>query len=527
MRRALWIAAATPVVWLAVGVTLVSGDMPGAGGHELSASGATGQERTAVPIPTMRVVTVARFRHGVDGWRAGAGSSVRHVARSDGALSVSRRRGHGRVGAVGPRLGARSGEELVANVRLRAVGGREPVTVQLVADGRRGRPVRAQARVQATRAWREVAVVTSPGTQAVRVRVLAGGPRRPGHVQIDTARIVAVTPQAATTASTASTADAADAAGAPTASPTTPAPTSPASTTTPGTPAGPAAPTAPTDPASEATTPGSATSGATGDSVPAACQGLDYSRPDQGELDWADEFTGTTVDTSRWRVRDGESLSYDQARIRAGNVSVADGLLDIEARREDVAGRPYTSGYLDTIGLYARQWGRWEVRAKLPTVVGASRGLWPAFWLRSEGSPGEIDVAEAWGEPTTRPGYRSGSYQWTVHEDTNSAPGTERRSGWGTLVGAPPVADDFHLYAVDWSPDCLVFSMDHQVVGTVRRSDAPWMTAALAGPVDIRLNLQVGQDYWGYADPTDGLLTALPAGLLVDYVRVYRPLGVD
>jgi beta-glucanase (GH16 family) len=240
-------------------------------------------------------------------------------------------------------------------------------------------------------------------------------------------------------------------------------------------------------------------------------------------LDWADDFSGTSVDQRRWRVRDGESLSYDQARIQAGNVTVGGGVLAIQARRQDAAGRPFTTGYLDTIGRYARRWGRWEIRAKLPTQVGSSRGLWPAFWLRAERTPGEIDVVEAWGEPTVRPGYRSGSYQWTVHQDTTSPPGSQRRSGWGTPAGGPPVADAFHLYAVDWSPDCVVFSLDHHVVGVVTRIDAPWLTSSLASPVNMRLNLQVGQSYWGFADPDDRRSTALPAAMLVDYVRVYRP----
>ena len=104
---------------------------------------------------------------------------------------------------------------------------------------------------------------------------------------------------------------------------------------------------------------------------------LDYSRTEQGQLAWADEFDGDVVDTRRWTVRDRTTLSFDQAAIRARNVAVRDGALTIEARRESCGGRDYTTGYLDTIGQFSQRHGRWEIRARLPVTAGSSRGLWP------------------------------------------------------------------------------------------------------------------------------------------------------
>ncbi|RYY42746.1 MAG: hypothetical protein EON53_15540, partial [Actinomycetales bacterium] len=61
---------------------------------------------------------------------------------------------------------------------------------------------------------------------------------------------------------------------------------------------------------------------------------LDLSDPDQGEPAWSEEFDGAGrgragLDPQRWTVRDATTLSFDQARIRADNVSVADGTLRI------------------------------------------------------------------------------------------------------------------------------------------------------------------------------------------------------
>jgi beta-glucanase (GH16 family) len=243
----------------------------------------------------------------------------------------------------------------------------------------------------------------------------------------------------------------------------------------------------------------------------------------KGTLAFDDEFDGTGVDTNRWRVRNETTLSFDQARIMAANVAVHDGLLSITARRESIQGRDYTTGYLDTIGKFSRRFGRWEIRGKLPTAPGVSRGLWPAFWLRADQQFGEIDVMEAWGDPTSRSESIANAYSWTLHENTNSPPGSHRYGGWGRQNA--PLADAFHIWAVDWSPGCLSFSMDGKNTGSVAADSAPWLASALAGPVNIRLNLQVGNSYWGFADATKPEQTRLPASFLVDYVRVYQPAG--
>ncbi len=248
---------------------------------------------------------------------------------------------------------------------------------------------------------------------------------------------------------------------------------------------------------------------------------LDYGRA--GNLAWSDEFEGTSVDTSRWRVRNETTLSFDQARIMARNVAVNDGLLSITARRETVSGRDYTTGYLDTIGKFSRKYGRWEMRAKLPTAPDISRGLWPAFWLRADQQYGEIDVMEAWGDPSSRDDTPlTTSYSWTLHENTNSPSGSQRYGGWGRLN--VPIADAFHVWAVDWAPDCLEFTMDGATTGSVATASAPWLVSALSGPVNIRLNMQVGSSYWGFADASKPEETRLPATYLIDYVRVYQPV---
>ena len=84
------------------------------------------------------------------------------------------------------------------------------------------------------------------------------------------------------------------------------------------------------------------------------------------------------------------------------------------------------------------------------------------------------------------------------------------------------LADDFHVFAVDWSPECLKFTLDGRVTGSVALDAADWLSASLKGTVNIRLNLQVGSHYWGRVDRSRPELTRLPARLVVDYVRVFE-----
>ena len=253
---------------------------------------------------------------------------------------------------------------------------------------------------------------------------------------------------------------------------------------------------------------------------PATCAEIDYAKSGQGRQVFGDEFTGTAVDTAKWRVRDGESLSFDKARILARNVTVHDGLLDIAGKRETVSNRDYTTGYVDTIGKFSQKYGRWEMRAKVATDGSQTRGVWPAFWLRGDSTPGEIDIMETWGSPATQSFNPSTSNSWTIWRDTYVG-GADKFTGWSHPQGhSPPIYEAFHVYAVNWSPGCMTFSFDGTVVGSVDTARASWMTTSFDSPFNIRLNMQVGSSYWGYPDSSN---TKSRFNFLVDYVRAYAP----
>lgn len=76
---------------------------------------------------------------------------------------------------------------------------------------------------------------------------------------------------------------------------------------------------------------------------------------------------------------------------RPANVQVTGGWLTLRARRESPplvcgdsderfpTGRDFSSAMLTTAGKSSWLYGRFEIRARLPTRPGSSQGLWPAF----------------------------------------------------------------------------------------------------------------------------------------------------
>jgi beta-glucanase (GH16 family) len=237
-------------------------------------------------------------------------------------------------------------------------------------------------------------------------------------------------------------------------------------------------------------------------------------------LAWQDEFDGTLgspPDPTKWTFDVGgdgwgnAQLEYDTNR--PVNVQLdGNGRLAITARAESYMGHSYTSGRITTLNRYTKAYGRFEARIQMPR----GRGMWPAFWLLGANvgdvdwpACGEIDIVENKGqEPYTVHG--------TVHGPGYS--GGQGISNMKNLLGMP-LADDFHLYAIEWSPGTITFSVDSYKYFTMTPQQLPsgqkWV---FDHPFGILLDLAVGGNYVGPPDAT----TPFPQTMLVDYVRVYE-----
>ena len=247
------------------------------------------------------------------------------------------------------------------------------------------------------------------------------------------------------------------------------------------------------------------------------------------KLVWNDEFDlpdGSAVDSTKWTQETGNS-GWSNNRERqyytpgTANAAIQGGALVITAQSQGASAFTcqygtcqYTSARMNTSGKFQQQYGRFEARIKLPT----GKGIWPAFWMLgnnigSVGWPkcGEVDIMENIGStPATNYG--------SLHGPGYS--GAKPLTGKYTLPGGGTLADDFHIYAVEWAANVVKFYFDGVNYETRTPADVPagdvWV---YDHPFFVILNLAVGGTFPGDPDGT----TTFPQKLTVDYVRVYAP----
>ena len=245
------------------------------------------------------------------------------------------------------------------------------------------------------------------------------------------------------------------------------------------------------------------------------------SPPPEWELTVSDEFEGpegTPPNPAIWTYDIGgdgwgnEQLEFNTDRLE--NVSLdGQGHLRIVALEESFMGNDYTSGRIKTQGLVEQKYGRFETRIKLPE----GQGLWPAFWLLGANIDevpwpgcGEIDIMEYQGQ---RPARMFGS----LHGPGYS--GGEAISRDLVLDGDETFADDFHIFAIDWDPGRITFSVDDEVYGIIGSAEVSSLGEwVFDHEFFVILNLAVGGTLGGPVGPD----TVFPAEVLVDYVRLFE-----
>ncbi len=244
------------------------------------------------------------------------------------------------------------------------------------------------------------------------------------------------------------------------------------------------------------------------------------------KLVWSDEFDEDgAIDDTKW---------FHQTKLPAGgswyngeiqhytnqdsNAYVSNGMLHLVARKETFTDqgitKTHTSARLNSKYVFTN--GRVEVRAKLPLGV----GTWPAIWTLGQniaekgayweqqgygkvGWPacGEIDIMEHWG-----------------NNQNYISSATHTPSSYGNTINVagqviPTTSTEFHIYALEWTKDKLVFSVD-SVVHFIYNPDVK------------------NTSTWPYIDPQYILLNiALQSSISpnftrgsmdIDYVRIYE-----
>jgi len=258
------------------------------------------------------------------------------------------------------------------------------------------------------------------------------------------------------------------------------------------------------------------------------------------DLVWSDEFdTNGAVDNTKWHHQtfgpnggkwfNGEEQHYtdrtDNSRVENGNLIIT---AKKETRSQNGVTLNYTSARLNS--KYAFTYGRVDVRAKLPF----GDGTWPAIWTLGK----NISEQGAWFQTQ---GF--GSVSWPdcgeldimehgLHATNVVSSAIHTRSSFGATVNTSTkaladVANDWHVYSMNWSPNKIVFMVDGVGYYSYNKPanfvDSNNDGINDAWPFDedqfLLLNVALG-GIGGTIDPS-----FTESSMIIDYVRVYQNTG--
>ena len=235
-------------------------------------------------------------------------------------------------------------------------------------------------------------------------------------------------------------------------------------------------------------------------------------------LAWGDEFAGDALDLASWGFDVGNGSSgwgnneWQYYTSGESNCAVKNGKLTITAKKETQGSFNYTSARILTKGKREFQFGRIDIRARLPK----GQGIWPALWMLgsnfgSVGWPncGELDIMELVGH---QPNKVHGTAHWG-----NKPPSTYITKTYGLSTGT--FADEFHVFTMKWEKDLVEWYVDDVKFHTI----TPGNTGGVY-PFNQKFffifNIAVGGNWPGYPDGT----TVFPQQMDVDYVRVFQKI---
>lgn len=213
------------------------------------------------------------------------------------------------------------------------------------------------------------------------------------------------------------------------------------------------------------------------------------------ELLFEEDFSGTTLDATRWRPRtDRRKNAYLNGLNRAENISVSDGFLRIVARTEEIDGKTeYTGG--GVISRHQFGYGYYESRSR-PFMGG--KGVHSAFWQAGGAVPNnnifeidgyEIDSTHHGGDNNLYIHLGTKAQTWVPWPFRSNIPFTLQPDGW-------------FLDGYEYTPEGVIFYDNGVRVASVKwpeltAAQVVWLTA-LNGTGKVDVEKQPGETLFDY-----------------------------
>jgi beta-glucanase (GH16 family) len=259
-----------------------------------------------------------------------------------------------------------------------------------------------------------------------------------------------------------------------------------------------------------------------------------------GTLVWDDTF-GSTGISSAWgafNATDPNNRNVIYTNTSAANSTpsnpttlqvVSDSQsTDGQALAMSLTPKPGANGFYDSAEISTEydpsgiannmEYGEIQARIKLPGGSNSS-AIWPAFWLLGDDistvtwpACGEIDVME-------NDGAHPGTNDSTLHGPSSNGSDYNGGAGVGssdTLSGGQDFYSAYHVFAVNWGPNSVTFSVDGHAYATLTPANLPsGATWVFNGhPFFIILDVCEGAPF------APGTITSTQT-MDIDYVRAY------
>ncbi len=254
------------------------------------------------------------------------------------------------------------------------------------------------------------------------------------------------------------------------------------------------------------------------------------------QLVFKDEFNGNELNWEVWQAEQGFVRNEEHQWYQRENARVENGLLVLEGRLDSIPNpryregsndwrrsRPYakySSASINTARSFSFKYGRLEVRARIPAVIGS----WPAIWTLGSDAPwpscGEIDIMEYYhinGHP-----HILANAAWGNDKPFNAEWNSKRTPYEHFLEKDPYWNEKFHIWRMDWDEAYLRIYLDDELLNEVDLSKTingsiGHYSNPMHNPHYILLNLAIGGINGG-----EPVKEAFPMRYEIDYVRVYQ-----
>lgn len=221
----------------------------------------------------------------------------------------------------------------------------------------------------------------------------------------------------------------------------------------------------------------------------------------------SDEFDGSELDGDKWFPTNPKWLGRQPAFFYQGNVSVTNGKLHLTMKKQEVPEMPKDKGYHTYTSAAVQsktkvKYGYFEVKCK-PMKSHGSSSFWfydstPDLWT-------EIDVFEIGGGA---PGFEK-KYNMNVHVFRTP---TEKKhwSMHGVWVAPSNLADDYHVYGLEWDKEKIKWYFDGVLVRWLENTH--WHQ-----PLTLNFDSETMPKWFGLPKDSD-----LPSTYSIEYVRAWK-----